>query len=510
MLSLVTLAAVFPLNLFAADPNQPTKDARPNIVLIMVDDLGFSDLGCYGSEIETPNLNRLASDGLRFSQFYNCAKCETTRSTLLSGRYYPEVKNQKLADCLTIAEAMKQGGYTTIMTGKWHLESDPVARGFDHYFGHLSGATNYFTGDDTFRLETEPFAVPQTGFYTTDANTDYAIKFLEATDREKPFFLYIAYNAPHYPLQAPREDVEKYLGRYLDGWDKLRNKRFARQKKLGLFPDSTQLTPRPSDVPAWDSLSHEQQQHEDLMMATYAAMIDRVDQNVGRLVKKLDELKITDNTLIMFLSDNGACPFQRSKPNSVKQQLKPWDPASYWTYDKGWAHACNTPFREYKQNQHEGGIATPFIAHWPEKIRQQGGLTTQSAHLVDIMATCLDVGQIDTSAFGDDFAQRQRGLPLTPIFGGGLRKPHDQIFFSFYGKNNALRAGDWKLVNIDSHPFELYDLARDRTEMKNLAASQPEKLAELKQQFDLLAAEIGEPAKPEKQKSQKSTADARE
>ena len=377
----------------AQETEARSKDPRPNVILIMVDDLGFSDLGCFGSEISTPNIDGLAKEGIRFTQFYNCAKCETTRATLMSGRYYPEVENTKLKDCVTIAEAMKAAGYSTIMTGKWHLTSDPVTRGFDRYFGHLSGATNFFTGDETFRLNQEPFEIPEKGFYTTDANTDYALQFLDEADSDRPFFLYVAYNAPHYPLQAPREDVEKYIGKYNEGWDVLRRRRFEKQKKLGLFPDSTQLTDRPSDVPAWNSLDADQQKHEDLMMATYAAMIERVDQNIGRLIRRLYDKKIHENTLIMFLSDNGACPFQRSKEDSIRRKLKPWDPKSYWTYDKGWAHACNTPFREYKQNQHEGGITTPFIAFWLKMIQQDGRITNQSAHLVDIMATCLELGE---------------------------------------------------------------------------------------------------------------------
>jgi len=307
---------------------------RPNIVLIMVDDLGFSDLGCYGSEIETPNIDRLAQNGMRFTQFYNCAKCETTRATLLSGRFHPEVKKTELKGCVTIAEAMKLAGYETIMTGKWHLAHDPIARGFDRYFGHLSGATNYFTGDNSFRLGTEKFNVPSSGFYTTDANTDYAVKFLGERNGNKPFFLYVAYNAPHYPLQAPKEDVLKYRGRYKSGWDKLREDRFKRQRELGLFDESVTQAPRPNDVPAWISLSDQDRDRQELMMATFAAMIDRVDQNVGKLVKHLESHQQLDNTLILFLSDNGACPFQRTKKETLEKKLDPWNPKSYWVYEE--------------------------------------------------------------------------------------------------------------------------------------------------------------------------------
>ncbi len=477
----------------AAATDKPSQ--RPNVVLLMVDDMGFSDLGCYGGEIRTPNLDALASSGLRFTQFYNCAKCETTRATLLSGKYYPEVGNTELRNCITIAEGMKSAGYHTIMTGKWHLKGTPNERGFDRYFGHLSGSTNYFTGDKTFRYNNEVFEIPKQGFYTTDANVDYAIKFLDDADREnpdKPFFLYVAFNAPHYPLQAPREEVDKYRGKYRIGWDKLREQRFARQKELGLFPANTKLSPRPDDVPAWDTVSPEEQDHQDLMMATFAGMIDRVDQGVGRLIQKLDTMGVRDNTLIMFLDDNGACPFQRSQQKSIENHLMPWNPDSYWCYDKRWAHACNTPFREYKQNQHEGGITSPMIVNWPAGLKHKGSITTQPGHLVDIMATCLDVAQtrypteIDGAKIG-----LPRGLSLKPIFEGKTRPAHEAIFFSFYGKNNAIRVGDWKLVNINFGEFELYNLAMDRTELNDVSQTNPEQFNKMLSAWEKLSNEVG-------------------
>lgn len=468
------------------------SNSRPNVLLMMVDDLGFSDIGCYGSEIKTPNLDRLASNGIKFTQFYNCAKCETTRSTLLSGRYYPEVGNQKLQDCITLAEGMKLAGYRTLMTGKWHLQKTPMDRGFDRYFGHLSGATNFFTGDGTFRLNHEHFEVPKTGFYTTDANIDYAIKFLDENGRgekrkeDEPFFLYIAFNAPHYPLQAPESDVRKYLGKYLGGWDQLRNDRFARQQKMGLLPTATKLTDRPADVPAWSSLTPKQQEHEDLMMATFAAMVDRVDQNIGRLLKHLEQRNELDNTLIIFLSDNGACPFQRSKAPTIKNQLKPWDPKSFWTYDKGWAHACNTPFREYKQNQHEGGINTPFIVHWPSGIESamRGKMIREPAHLVDIMPTLLEVGETKyPETYQGKPVGPARGISLIPLLSGKPLDRESPLLFSFYGKNNAMRKGDMKMVNIDFGEFELFDISKDRTELKDLAKSEPKQFAVMKKEL---------------------------
>ena len=488
MFRIQTLFAVLSLFLFTGFLTRPgSAGERPNILLMMVDDLGFSDIGCYGSEIKTPNLDRLAKNGIRFTQFYNCAKCETTRSTLLSGRYYAEVGNQKLQNCITFAEGLKTAGYQTIMTGKWHLQKDPIDKGFDKYFGHLSGATNFFTGDNTFRFGKEKFKVPETGFYTTDANVDYAIRFLEESkESDDPFLLYVAFNAPHYPLQAPEQDVRKYLGQYQGGWDKLRQERFARQKEMGLFPKETNLTHRPEDVPAWDSLTAEQQTLEDLMMATFAAMVDRVDQNIGRLLDHLEKNGELDNTLIMFLSDNGACPFQRSKKKSIDGKLKPWDPESYWTYDKGWAHAGNTPFREYKQNQHEGGINTPFIVHWPQGIQSnlRGKFFREPAHLVDILPTMLDVAKAEyPRTFESRAVGPARGISLLPACNGQGLQRKDPLLFSFYGKNNAMRKGDHKIVNIDFKKFELFDLTKDRTEMEDLSKSNPELFSKMKQEM---------------------------
>ena len=506
LLLILCFGLTFPIECLANHPLETsgTTDTRPNIVLIMVDDMGFSDIGCYGGEVITPNLDSLAANGLRFTQFYNCAKCETTRSTLLSGKYYPEVQNTQLKNCITIPEGLKSAGYKTMMTGKWHVKGTPNGRGFEKYFGHLSGACNFFTGDDTFRLNEEKFEVPKTGFYTTDANTDYAIRFLDEAKKEspdKPFFLYIAYNAPHYPLQAPKEEVLKYRGKYKIGWDELRQRRFARQKELGLFPADTRLSPRPENVPAWDTLDEKEQDHHDLMMATFAGMIDRVDQNIGRVLKKLDSMGVRDNTLIMFLDDNGACPFQRSTEKSIEENLMPWDPESYWCYDHRWAHACNTPFREYKQNQHEGGITSPMIVNWPNGIKDKGTITTQPGHLVDIMATCLDVAQTSypTELDGKKITP-PRGLSLKPIFDGQTRTPHEAIYFTFYGKNNAIRVGDWKLVNINHGNFELYNVADDRTELDDLSKSNPEQFKKMKQIWKTMAAEIGQDKKTKKKK----------
>ncbi|QDT63999.1 arylsulfatase [Calycomorphotria hydatis] len=494
-LALVCIGAISPVHGVAADD-------RPNIVLIMADDLGFADLGCYGSEIETPHLDGLAQEGLRFTQFYNTAKCHSSRICLLTGLYTFQAGNESMSQGVTLAEALGASGYHTIMTGKWHLKEDPIARGFDRYFGHLSGATNFFIGDDTFRLNSDPFTVPDSGFYTTDANTDYAIRFLdEAADSEKPFFLYIAYNAPHYPLQAPEEEVKKYRGKYRRGWDELREERYQRQLASGLLSSDVKLSPRPDHLKAWDELTAEEQDWEDFRMATFAGMVDRLDQNVGRLIADLKRRGVYDNTLFLFCSDNGACPFERTKG----REFNPWDSRSYWTYDAHWAWMGNTPFRYYKQNQHEGGISSPLIVHWPAGLKSKpGSVTKQPGHLIDFMATLLDVSgaEYPSKYEGREITPLQ-GKSLLPIINGKTREPHEWLYFQ-YSNNRAIRKDDWKLVSARGGQWELYNLAEDRSETSNLAENQPGRVEELKELWHQVAKDVDHaPTKQRKPVSKK-------
>jgi len=459
-------------------PASARADERPNIVLIMADDLGFSDLGCYGSEIETPNLDALATNGLRFTQFYNTAKCHSSRVSLLTGLYCDQAGSTKLSRGATIAEVLSDAGYFTAMVGKWHLSQQPTDFGFLRYWGHLSGATNFFTGDKTFRLNGQDWDVPEMlngqPFYTTHAIMDFALEFLdEATRGDKPFLLYTAFNAPHYPLQAPEEAVRKYDGRYDDGWDRLRIERHRRQLRAGLLPAKWKLSPRPDHVPAWNSLSDEERCWETDRMEVFAAMVDVLDQNVGRLVSYLKEKGILDNTLILFCSDNGACPFERTRG----RYLKPWDPKSYWTYDASWAHVGNTPFRLYKQNQHEGGIASPLIAHWPEGVKvEPGSITHQPGHLIDFMATFVDLtGATYPAQIGDRRIDPLVGKSLLPILRGEPREPYATLYFHF-GTDRALRQGPWKLVSAKLGRWELYNLDEDRTELNDLAEEHPDRV----------------------------------
>ncbi len=320
--SILLLTAILTLLLPPLLTAQPKE--RANMLVIMVDDLGFSDIGCYGGEIDTPNLDKLANNGLRFSQFYNTAKCHSSRVSLLTGKYCYQAGNIDLGKSVTSAEVLSKAGYFTMMTGKWHLKQEPTDFGFDRYFGHLSGATNYYLGDDTFRLNGEPWPVPQEGFYATVADVDFAIDFLgQARKTEKPWYLYVAFNAPHAPLQPLKEDYLKYKGRYDAGWDKIREDRLKKQAKLGLFGKKTTPSPQPDHVRRWDKLSQKWRDAESLRMSAIAGIIDRVDQEIGRLVANLKEAGELDNTMILFISDNGACPYDRQKIDINDQ---PYDP----------------------------------------------------------------------------------------------------------------------------------------------------------------------------------------
>jgi len=459
---------------------------RPNIVLIMTDDLGFADIGPYGSEIDTPNLDRLAEGGIRFQQFYNTAKCAQTRATLLSGRYFPEVGfRPPHRTSATIAEVLGAAGYHTFMSGKWHLMGDPMDHGWDRYFGHYAGTVNFFTGraykgeQIELKLGREDWHAPE-GFYTTDVKTDFALRFLREDndpDDDRPFLLYLAYNAPHYPLQAKRADVEKYLDRYATGWDELRRERHARQLALGIIPPGTPLSPRPPEIPAWSTLSKDEKREHTLTMAAYAGMVDCVDQNIGRIIAHLEATGEFDNTIFIFLTDNGGCPFQRTEPETRDHWLMPWDPESYWTFNEGWALANNTPFRWYKQNQHEGGIASPFIVHWPAGLKGEPGRIVQGpGHLIDIAATLYDIT-------GTDYPDEMDGQPLGSLRGQSLRPLLDgeidrwsREFWQKFRGNQALRSGDWKVVierHMDPDAWELFDLSTDPAEVHDLSEQKP-------------------------------------
>ncbi|NQT39453.1 MAG: arylsulfatase [Planctomycetes bacterium] len=483
----------------------PAAPLRPNIVLIMADDMGYSDIGCYGGEIETPTLDRLAAGGLRFTQFYNTARCCPTRAALLTGVNQhqagighmtgdygrPAYQGYLNRRCVTVGEALRRGGYRTLMTGKWHVGGKPGQwpsdRGFDRVYGIPEGAGHFFRipANRTLVLDSTPIELdPNEPWYSTDAWTDYAIQFVEEANRmDKPFFLYIAHNAPHWPLHALPEDIAKYKGKYAVGWDELRRQRHARQIDAGIVDGRWPLTPRDPKAPAWDSLDEGRRKFLAHKMAVYAAQVDRMDQSIGRLMQRLDELCIAENTLVMFLADNGACAegVNRDPPGTL-----PGGPETFQSYGLPWANASNTPFRLYKHWVHEGGIATPLVVSWPVGVKNPGTLVHSPGHVVDIMATCVDTAGVEyPERYNGQAIQPPEGESLLPIFRGDTRQ-RGPIFWEHEG-NRAVRDGRWKLVSRHPGPWELYDLEADRTELHNLAAKQPEKVKELTAKYEAWA-----------------------
>jgi arylsulfatase len=460
--------------------------SAPNVLLILVDDMGYSDLGCFGSEIETPNIDSLAAKGLIFTQFTNCAKCETTRTTLMSGRYNLEAKDGR--GVITIPESLKLGGYQTFMIGKWHIFDSPTKRGFDKWYGLKApyGMSNFFTaasgrGGPPYLVRDDKLTPVPENFYSTITWTDEAITYLKERDRAKPFFMYAAYTAPHYPLQAPKEDVMKYRGKYRDGWAALRQRRLAGLKAKHIVPADQELSP--SSQADWESLSEESKDLEDLRMATYAAMIDIVDRQVGRLINTLKAEGVFEDTLILFLSDNGACPFDRTHKSTLEKNLMPWDPESFHCYNDSWANACNTPWKKFKQNQNEGGISTPLIAHWPNGIKHPGRFDRDRGHLVDIHATLRDLADVDYPVtFNGTTLGPARGLSLTKAFEDEPRPLHKELFYEFSNKYSALWTPKWKLVDN----LYLYNISEDRIESKDVSKEYPEQFELMKTRWQEL------------------------
>ncbi|HOX58626.1 MAG TPA: sulfatase-like hydrolase/transferase [Candidatus Paceibacterota bacterium] len=527
--------------------------SRPDILLIMSDDMGFSDLGCYGSEIATPNLDALAKNGLRFTQFYNTARCCPTRASLLTGLYphqagmghmtghgsgrddgYAGDLNQR---CVTIAEALRPAGYRTYVCGKWHVcdaiapdgpkHNWPLQRGFDRFYGTVTGAGSFYDPttlcrDNTYITPANDPEYKPARFYYTDAISDNAITFIRdhaQSQPSEPFFMYVAYTAAHWPMHAPPEDIAKYRGKYDAGYGPVRAARFARLKELGLIDRAWELSPQAED---WATVTNKA--WETRCMEVYAAMVDRLDQGIGRIVAELKRQNRLDNTLIFFLQDNGGCaePMGRKSnadevrnmvckpmaPDELQKQI--WPPMqtrdgrpvrtgpdvmpgpedTYVGYGRGWANVSNTPFREYKHWVHEGGIATPLIVHWPKAIPEtlRNQLVAEPAHLVDLMSTCVDVGGATYPAEkGGQKIQPMEGVSLRPAFAGESIARAQPICWE-HESNRAIRDGQWKLVAKANQPWELYDMSADRTEMYNLAAQRPGKARNLAAQWRAWAA----------------------
>ena len=478
---------------FSSVTSQAKQQTPPNVLVIMADDLGYSDIGCYGGEIDTPNLDSLAANGLRFSQFYNTAKCHSSRVSLLTGQYCVAAGDVSLSHAVTSAEVLRNAGYFTAMTGKWHLKREPTDFGFERYFGHLSGACNFFKGDNSFRLNGEQWNVPAVlndkTFYTTVADVDFAIDFLsEARKTEKPFYVYVAFNAPHAPLHALPEDYAKYKGRYTEGWDEIRGARIKKQIQLGLLPDTLTPSPRPPHIRAWEDVVPWQRDYETNRMVTLAAMIDRVDQEIGRLVNNLKDHDELDNTLILFVSDNGACPYDRRKP---LLDVEPTNGDVALADSTPWAWVRNAPFRFYKQNQFEGGISSPGIVHWPGGLKTKpGAIVNTPAHLIDVLPTLADLAG---ASIPEEYPQRElrpvSGVSLRPVFEGKKLNRPEPIHLQF-SSDYGLRDGDWKVVSFKGQEWELYNVANDRTENNNLAASEPERLAAMVEKWKNMSRDV--------------------
>ncbi len=507
----LTASAVAPRPVLAAP-----AASRPNIIVILADDMGYSDIGSFGGEISTPNLDKLANEGVRFTQFYNTARCCPTRASLLTGLYPHQAgvghmtkeqtddEGQVLAgysgrlnkNCVTIAETLKGAGYFTAMSGKWHVGQNfgviPSERGFDRALNAAAGGFYYSNspGAKLFLNGTKADAALPKDWYTTDLWTDYGLKFVdEAKQAKKPFFLYVGENAPHFPLQAPADEIAKWRGKFKkDGWDKLRVARYQRQIASGIVDKKWPLSPRPAAVPAWDSLTPKQQDRYDQIMSTYAAVVEHMDQSIGRLVDGLKARGELDNTLILFLSDNGGNA--ESGVNGRLEGEHPGDAQSTVYVGQSWATVNNTPFVRYKHYTDEGGISTPLIAHWPQGIdkSRNGKLEKQPGHLIDIMATCVDLA-------GAQYPKEYQGNQIKPLEGVSLRpafagKPlgRTQPLFWEHESNRAIRDGDWKLVALENQPWRLYNLSDDRSEQKDLASFQPDRVKTLAAKWDAWAA----------------------
>ena len=498
-LTLVALSAIcIPQLSTAADVT------RPNIIVMMADDMGFSCISPYGGEIHTPNLQKMADEGLRFTQFYNNAKCTTTRASLLSGMYPRNGGNSIPLGIATAGEQMRAAGYRTALCGKWHLGSKapqrPIDRGFDAFYGLMDGCCNFFNPAQpdpaakggkvrVFGQNDELITEFPPGYYTTDAFTDHAIQAIKQfTGEAKPFFLHLAFTCPHYPLHAPAEDIAKYRGKYKAGWEAMREARYARQKELGLWGDHVPaLSGTDSKAYAWEGAN---QDWEDLRMATYAAMVDRMDQNIGRLLKALDELGIADNTIVMFLSDNGGCT---EEPGGRDDAQQPGIVSTYTAVGPSWGWAQNAPFRRYKSWVNEGGISTPLIVRWPGKVKPNSK-TDQIGHIIDVVPTCLELAQGKALAeVHGETASPLEGHSLLPIFSGATRPAPAELCWE-WGGNCAVRHGKWKLVwDTAAKPvkWELYDLEADRTELHDIAEANPEQVKELTEAYTKWAKATG-------------------
>lgn len=448
--------------------NAQIKDA-PNIVIIVADDLGYSDIGCYGGEIETPALNNLANEGIRLSNMQNASMCVISRSSLLTGNWWPKA-GMGINKGPNLAQELKKRGYRTGLVGKWHLNGEPNNKGFDYFFGFLGGYASYYKGHESYRLNSEKYTDYGDNYYSTDAFTKRAIDFVSKTDasNKKPFFLYLSYQAPHNPLQAPLEDIMKYRGKYLKGWEAIRKERIKKQMELGIIDKNTPLPDYPKNLPKWESLSDAQKDLEDLRMSVYAAMVERMDKGIGKLVKTLRDTNQADNTLIVFLSDNGTDSFSVMDASLLKRGLLPGDIGSNFQPGTGWAYASVTPHRLYKISQHGGGVKTGAIAWWPNKIKDKGAVKPEHIHVVDVMPTVLDALNSTNQKGDKKLINSLSGESFLPLLESENWQRKSPLFFQFKD-NRAIRTDAWSLIEVDDNGWELYSNLVDPLETNDLS-----------------------------------------
>ncbi len=519
------------------------ENARPNILFILADDLGYSDLGCYGGEIQTPNLDRLAQNGLRFSRFYNAGRSCPTRASLLTGLYphqagigrmtfdqqLPGYRGTMTHNGVTIAEVLKEAGYHTGMIGKWHVaetplrpdqrewlahqvyheefapkENYPTHRGFEEFYGTIYGVVDYF---DPFSLVNgeEPVCEIPKDYYSTIALSDSAVAYINRyAQSEKPFFMYLSYHSPHWPLHALEEDIKKYEDTYTEGWEAIRDARYERMQQLGIFSGQTDYLTNRQSTKEWET--NPDRAWDARAMAVHAAMIDRMDQEIGKVLKALEATGQLDNTLIVFLSDNGCSPEicqeyepgENDRPDMLRdgtpmiyprnKEVMPGPETTYASLGPEWANVANMPFRFWKAKMYEGGICTPMIARWPKGIQvEKGSVNNSMCHIIDFMATCLELGQaIYPTTYNGNEIRPVEGISLLPIFQTGKREGHEIIGFEHFNEKALMSKDGWKIIqpNRKDATWELYDLNTDRTEKDNVAGRYPERLNRMVSQYE--------------------------
>jgi arylsulfatase len=479
----------------------PDASELPNIVIIIADDIGYADFGCYGGEIPTPNIDKIAAKGIRFTHYYTENMCAPSRAALLTGQYH--IRGYSQGNNITIPEALATAGYLNYAVGKWHNTGEkiqdrhaPLKRGFNRFFGTPQGASSFFA-PLTLSRDGNPAEEEweNEDFYYTDAISDNAVSYVKDTPKDKPLFLYTAYTAAHWPLHARSEDIERHQGRYAMGWDTLRKERLERMKQLGIVQANTPLSIRDAQVPAWEDVFHKE--WEQRRMEVYAAQIEVMDQGIGRILEALEKSGRLKNTLVMMLVDNGGCHVEyapdRTGPflNATTRDGKPIRPGNlheimpgpedtWQSCGRGWANASNTPFRLFKQYDHEGGIRVPLIVQWPQWIKNGGQITQQTAHVIDLLPTVLDAAGIEyPNTYQGRSIDAPDGKSMLPIFRGEEHPIHDVLFWQ-HAQGAAVRQANWKLVKTKNNPWELYNLSNDPIEMHDLAKKYPERVVALR------------------------------